>query len=226
MRNKLIIGTLGLFSLTAFGCLAASARSTVPEAREEISVPTENPAVDGQMDVPAVQVSEIAREMMVEEQNADKDAAAAELAQTEAQRKIKQQEKARAAAENDSHGFAITLIAMVIVIAALVILSLLFLVFGKISSSLQKARKRAAHGVNEENAEEHHDELDSGEVIAAISMALAEHLGQGHDIEDTILTIRRMRRSYSPWNSKIYNMRHLPGLTHAPHNPRDVSKNS
>ncbi|WP_290390901.1 OadG family protein, partial [Paramuribaculum intestinale] len=50
---------------------------------------------------------------------------------------------------------------------------------------------------------------DSGEVIAAISMALAEHSGHGHDMEDTILTIRRMRKAYSPWNSKIYNMRHI-----------------
>ena len=46
--------------------------------------------------------------------------------------------------------------------------------------------------------------------ITAISMALAEHMGQGHDIEDTILTIRRMRKAYSPWNSKIYNMRVMP----------------
>ena len=99
---------------------------------------------------------------------------------------------------------------MTIVIAALVVLSLLFLGFGKISAALQKRKKRAAHGVTGENVEGHHDELDSGEVIAAISMALAEHLGQGHDMEDTILTIRRMRKAYSPWNSKIYNMRVIP----------------
>ena len=74
---------------------------------------------------------------------------------------------------------------------------------------MQKQRKRVAHGVTPEDAEDHHDELDSGEVIAAISMALAEHEGHGHDMEDTILTIRRMRKAYSPWNSKIYNMRHI-----------------
>lgn len=130
--------------------------------------------------------------------------------QSELTRKMIQAEKAKNAAENDSYGGAITIIAMCIVLSALVILSILFLVFGKISSSVQKDRKRKAHGVSDHNAEEHHDELDSGEVIAAISMALAEHMGQGHDMEDTILTIRRMRKAYSPWNSKIYNMRVMP----------------
>ena len=130
--------------------------------------------------------------------------------ESELTRKMIQAEKARNAAENDEYGFAITLIAMGIVISALVILSILFLCFGKISASLQKSRKRKAHGVTQEEAEDHHEELDSGEVIAAISMALAQHTGQGHDIEDTILTIRRMRKAYSPWNSKIYNMRLTP----------------
>lgn len=130
--------------------------------------------------------------------------------ESELTRKAIQAEKARNAAENDKFGGAITIIAMSIVLGALVILSLLFLGFGKISTAIQKALKRAAHGVSEDTAEDHHDELDSGEVIAAISLALAEHMGQGHDLEDTKLTIRRMRKAYSPWNSKIYNMRNLP----------------
>lgn len=132
--------------------------------------------------------------------------------ESEMTRKAIQAEKARNAAENDSFGGAITIIAMCIVLAALIILSVLFLGFGKISSSMLTSRKRAAHGVTADNAEDHHEELDSGEVIAAIGMALAEHFGQGHDMEDTILTIKRMKKAYSPWNSKIYNMRHVPEL--------------
>lgn len=132
------------------------------------------------------------------------------IQESEMTRKMLQAEKARNAAENDKYGGAITIIAMGIVIAALVILSLLFLGFGKISQSMQKSRKRRAHGVDKNTSEEHHDELDSGEAIAAICMALAQHSGQGHDMEDTILTIRRMRKAYSPWNSKIYNLRTVP----------------
>lgn len=129
---------------------------------------------------------------------------------SELTRKALQAEKAKNAAENDRFGGAITIIAMCIVLSALVILSILFLCFGKISTAVMSSKKRKAHGVTAETSEDHHDELDSGEVIAAIGMALAEHFGQGHDMEDTILTIKRMRKAYSPWNSKIYNMRRIP----------------
>ena len=49
-----------------------------------------------------------------------------------------------------------------------------------------------------------------GEVIAAISMALHEAQGADHDVEETILTISRVKRSYSPWSSKIYTLRETP----------------
>ena len=130
--------------------------------------------------------------------------------ESEIVRKQIQAEKAKNAAENDSFGGAITIIAMCIVVSVLAILSLLFMGFGKISTAIHSHNKRKAHGVSKEDAEDHHEEADSGEVIAAIAMALAEFTGQGHDMEDTILTIRRMRKAYSPWNSKIYNMRHMP----------------
>lgn len=220
MRKKQLTGTICLCLLTSLMSLPASA-SAVNGAQDDaapaiVVIEEEIPAASAQS--AAVPESQLAREMIGEERTAGDAAEAARMAQSEAQRKAKQQEKAKAAAENDSHGFAITIIAMLIVIFALVILSILFMIFGQVSSSMQKARKRAAHGVNEDNAADHHDELDSGEVIAAISMALAEHTGQGHDIEDTILTIRKLRKAYSPWNSKIYNMRHMTGPTHEPQN--------
>ncbi len=132
--------------------------------------------------------------------------------QSESTRKAIQAQKAKNAAENDKYGGAITIIAMSIVLCALIVLSLLFLGFGKITSAIHTRKKREAHGVSADEAEDHHEENDSGEVIAAISLALAEHQGQGHDIEDTILTIRRLRKAYSPWNSKIYNLRVVPEL--------------
>lgn len=134
--------------------------------------------------------------------------------ESEIARKMTQAEKARNAAENDSFGGAITIIAMTIVICALVVLSLLFLGFGKISSLMLAKKKKKSHGVENGDDEGTHSELDSGETIAAIGMALAEHFGQTHDMEDAILTIRRMKKSYSPWNSKIYNMRNFPEIRH------------
>ena len=58
-------------------------------------------------------------------------------------------------------------------------------------------------------AKEERPDHDSGEEIAAIVMALHEHLN-AHDTENTILTINKVRKSYSPWSSKIYGLRELP----------------
>lgn len=134
-----------------------------------------------------------------EEQNAD--------VATGEEHKMTREEKAANARENDSWGGAITIISMCIVLSALIVLSILFLGFGKISSKLLSSKKRQAHGVSKEDAEDHHNDLDSGETIAAIAAALSEHFNGEHDLEDTILTIKRMKKAYSPWNSKIYNMR-------------------
>lgn len=197
MQKKLLIGAI--FTILSIGIFPTHAASPSEDAKapvctEQTEACSSKAETCGQTELTGDWVNSIEKNSVQE----------SELA-----RKMKQLEKAKNAKENDGYGFAITIIAMCIVIAALAVLSILFNIFGKISSSLQKSRKRKAHGVSEHDAEEHHDELDSGEVIAAISMALAEHLGHGHDIENTILTLRRMRKAYSPWNSKIYNMRHV-----------------
>lgn len=134
----------------------------------------------------------------------------ATIQESETARKMTQAEKAANAQENDSWGGAITIIAMCIVLAALIILCILFMGFGKISSRLLSKKKREARGITVDHDDDH--DVDSGDAIAAIAMALAEHFDQGHDIEDTILTIRRMKKAYSPWNSKIYNLRETPVL--------------
>lgn len=125
-------------------------------------------------------------------------------------KKMTQAEKAHNAAVNDSWGGAITIIAMCIVITALAVLSLLFLGFGKISQALLMRNKRATKGGTAAADDEEHHDIDSGEVIAAIAMALSEHFAEGHDLEETILTIRKLQKAYSPWSSKIYNLRNMP----------------
>jgi hypothetical protein len=49
-------------------------------------------------------------------------------------------------------------------------------------------------------------ETPSGD-IAAIAMALNLHFSEMHDEESNLITINRVSRTYSPWSSKIYNMR-------------------
>ncbi|MDE5969889.1 MAG: OadG family protein, partial [Muribaculaceae bacterium] len=92
---------------------------------------------------------------------------------------------------------------------ALLILCLCFLAISKISERFARANKMAAHGVTEESAPSHSTDSDSGEVIAAIGLALRDHF-EAHDQESTILTINKVRRSYSPWSSKIYGLRQNP----------------
>lgn len=108
------------------------------------------------------------------EVTADGSVPSTEVSTVQESKRVRQLQKARNAAENDKYGGAITIIAMSIVICALLILSILFFCFGKISTAFQKSRKRKAHGVAAHNAADHHDEPDSGEAIAAISMALAD----------------------------------------------------
>ena len=110
-------------------------------------------------------------------------------------------------AKEDASGVLMTLMAMGIVFSALLILSLCFVGIGAISKSLARANKARAKGVDV--VEIDRKDLDSGEVIAAIVMALHEHLDV-HDTESTVLTINKVKRAYSPWSSKIYGLRELP----------------
>lgn len=138
--------------------------------------------------------------------------------ESEMARKMKQAQKAENAQKYDSYGGGITIIAMCIVVGALIVLSILFYLFGNISSwFLSHKKKQTARVMKNEGIESNDDHSpDSGETIAAISAALAQHFSTDHDMQNTILTIKRMRKAYSPWNSKIYNMRHLPEISHSP----------
>ena len=52
--------------------------------------------------------------------------------------------------------------------------------------------------------------IKSGEVYAAIAMAIYETTEAVHDYENTVLTIRDIAHYYSPWSSKIHGLRELP----------------
>ncbi|MDE6524890.1 MAG: OadG family protein, partial [Paramuribaculum sp.] len=113
-------------------------------------------------------------------------------------------------AERDENGFGMTVMAMCIVFSALLLLSVCFYVISKIGEHYSKGNKAKSHGAKlQELTREERPDSDSGEAIAAIALALHEHL-DAHDRENTVLTINKVRKAYSPWNSKIYNMRQAP----------------
>lgn len=111
--------------------------------------------------------------------------------------------------KNDSWGIGMTITAMAVVFLGLIILYLVFKQIGNaaISASKRNAQKAAAAEGSKvsENAGE-----ESGEIFAAIATALYEMNDDNHDIENTVLTIRKVQRRYSPWSSKIYTLRQTP----------------
>ncbi len=112
-------------------------------------------------------------------------------------------------AKFDEHGFGMTLMAMGIVFSALLVLYLSFHAIGNVGGTISKLNKRRAHGVTKEEASADELTVDSGEAIAAVVMALNEHL-DAHDAESAVLTINKVKRAYSPWSSKIYSLREVP----------------
>ncbi|MBN2743870.1 MAG: OadG family protein [Marinilabiliaceae bacterium] len=108
-------------------------------------------------------------------------------------------------AKVDPKGFGMTMIAMGVVFLALIVL---FLFFKFMGWSLNRQGAGAKHAVPQSDMPE--KATTSGEINAAIAMALYMHKNQLHDHENTVLTINQVSRTYSPWSSKIYGLRRNP----------------
>ncbi len=120
-------------------------------------------------------------------------------------------------AENDPHGFLMAALGMSIVFSALV---LLFVIFNNTpvlfrQSFRQKLKDFFSFKKTYEEKEipeagiEKKEEI-TGEVNAAIAAAIYLYRSELHDYENTVLTIKKVSRTYSPWSSKIYGIRNTP----------------
>lgn len=113
--------------------------------------------------------------------------------------------------QHDPVGIGMAISAMSVVFLGLILLYICFKLIGKAAIKLRKRNAMIAHNITDkQEAKEKKLGEAPGEVIAAISMALHEAQGADHDAEETILTISRVKRSYSPWSSKIYTLRETP----------------
>ena len=112
---------------------------------------------------------------------------------------------------HDSAGVGMSITAMSVVFSGLILLYILFRLIGQAAISLRRRNAMEAKDIKcEEEAKEKKLGEAPGEVIAAISLAMHEMQNDVHDVEDTVLTITRVKRTYSPWSSKIYTLRELP----------------
>jgi glutaconyl-CoA/methylmalonyl-CoA decarboxylase subunit delta len=96
--------------------------------------------------------------------------------------------------------------AFLMVFLLLIFIVLVLTLSGRFFVGLEKARKQPAGPVVELAESDAEAEVISGEVLAAISMALNVHYGDAHDIESNIITIVKGDKRYSPWSSKIYGL--------------------
>ena len=110
---------------------------------------------------------------------------------------------------NDSWGIGMTITAMAVTFLGLIVLYLLFKQVGNASIRISKRNAQKA-AEKEGNAISTNAGQESGEIFAAIATALYEMNDDNHDIENPVLTIRKVQRSYSPWSSKIYTLRQTP----------------
>ena len=112
--------------------------------------------------------------------------------------------------DNDSFGIGMTISAMAVTFLGLLLLYLIFKQVGKLSIA---ASKRNARKTKSGITTNERDELlgeEAGEVFAAIATALYEVTEDVHDLENTVLTIHKVTRNYSPWSSKLYGLRETP----------------
>lgn len=108
----------------------------------------------------------------------------------------------------DPDGSGMAFISMGVVFSALILLSIVFTMIGKLMSGAFFKKKSTAG--QQASAKSNDGEL-SGEVAAAIMMALHLYRKEQQDEQQhAVLTINRMSKIYSPWSSKIYSMRRMP----------------
>ena len=105
----------------------------------------------------------------------------------------------------DSDGLVLVIVGYCIVFMALL---LLYLFFRYIIPTMLKVRIGKSRFSKSPDSSETNKIVEvTGEVNAAISMALFLYYNELHDKESNILTIKRVSKIYLPWSSKIYGVR-------------------
>lgn len=103
-----------------------------------------------------------------------------------------------------SEGYIILITGLSIVFGGLLMLTLFFkyglptmlYVYKIITKGPDKKIKEISPKINQQF---------TGEIAAAISVAIHMYLNAQHDNENAVLTIKQVRKMYSPWSSKIYS---------------------
>lgn len=106
---------------------------------------------------------------------------------------------------SDPVGVGLTVVAIVVVFFALVCICFIMKGYGAAIMKVQdrKSKKTAPKG---EAVVATSSKDVAGEVYAAIAAAIYAYDEDMHDEEDTVITIQKVERAWTPWNAKFYNM--------------------
>lgn len=115
--------------------------------------------------------------------------------------------KADVIKRQDPYGIIVTVISFTIVFFALI---LIVLVIMGSTKSLKRMDDRKSAKENAKEVSGNIVNIDSDDLsenqYAAIAAAIYMYESELHDEENTVLTINKVAKVYSPWSSKLYNM--------------------
>ncbi|MCR5445631.1 MAG: OadG family protein [Bacteroidales bacterium] len=121
-------------------------------------------------------------------------------------RVAKQAEKIK---ESDPVGIGLAAVAVAVVFLALVCIFLLISGSGKlIMSAEERSKKKGAEKKAPAIKPVSQGSSTEDETMAAIAAAIYLYNNELHDEEDTVITIQKVEREWTPWNAKYYNMNH------------------
>lgn len=115
----------------------------------------------------------------------------------------KQSERIQA---SDPVGVGLTVVAIVVVFLLLTLIC--FIMKGFAAGVTKVQGRKAAKSAPQQGAANtvENPSKVSGEVYAAIAAAIYAYDQDMHDEEDTVITIQKVERAWTPWNAKFYNM--------------------
>jgi len=103
-------------------------------------------------------------------------------------------------------GLTVAVVGFSIVFFSLTALVLLFSRLPKLIN-MQFNREKLRQNKNKKKEEVTQDDfVVEGNVTAAISLALHLYFNELHDEESNVVTIKKVKKAYSPWSSKIYSV--------------------
>ena len=111
----------------------------------------------------------------------------------------KQSERIQA---SDPYGAGLAVVAVSVVFFALVCIMFMMGGYGKLIQRFQNRKQTSGKATATSGT----GTAPEGEVYAAIAAAIYAYSQDLHDVEDTVITIQKTERAWTPWNAKFYNM--------------------